>query len=79
MAHDSPRRPRLAIAICVVTVLYWLGIFALTHSPVVPMPKAEHAKEWCSKHGNGLSSETVAELIGAGSGAEHESRDQRWV
>jgi len=38
MAHDSPRRSRLAIAICVVTVLYWLAIFALTHSPVVPTP-----------------------------------------
>ena len=39
MAPDSPRRSRLALAICVVTVLYWLAIFALTHSPVVPMPK----------------------------------------
>jgi VanZ family protein len=39
MAHDSPRRSRLAIAICVVTGLYWMAIFALTHSPVVPMPK----------------------------------------
>ena len=41
MAHDSPRRSRLAIAICVVTGLYWLAIFALTHSPIVPMPKIE--------------------------------------
>ena len=48
-------------------------------APVVPMPKAEHAKEWCSRQGYGLSSETVAELIGAGSGAEPESQDQRWV
>jgi VanZ family protein len=39
MANDSPRRSRLAIAICVVTGLYWLGIFALTHSPIVPAPK----------------------------------------
>jgi VanZ family protein len=38
MASNSPRRSRLAIAICVVTGLYWLAIFALTHSPVVPTP-----------------------------------------
>ena len=38
MASDSPRRSRLAIAICLVTGLYWLAIFALTHAPIVPTP-----------------------------------------
>ena len=39
MAHESPRHNRLALAICVVIGLYWLAMFALTHSPVVPTPK----------------------------------------
>jgi VanZ family protein len=38
MNAATQRRSRLALAICVVTAIYWLAIFALTHSPVVPMP-----------------------------------------
>jgi VanZ family protein len=38
MAPDSSRRSRLAIAICLVTGLYWLAIFVLTHAPVDPTP-----------------------------------------
>jgi VanZ family protein len=34
----NQRRSRLALTLCFVTALYWLAIFALTHSPVVPMP-----------------------------------------
>ena len=42
MAPDSSRRSRLAIAICLLTGLYWLTIFALTHAPVEPTPVAPH-------------------------------------
>jgi VanZ family protein len=38
MALDSSLRSRLAIAICLVTGLYWLAIFVLTHAPVDPTP-----------------------------------------
>jgi VanZ family protein len=38
MNAATQRRSRLALAICLVTAVYWLGIFALTHSPVVPVP-----------------------------------------
>lgn len=38
MNAATPRRSRLAVAICLVTALYWLTIFGLTHAPVVPVP-----------------------------------------
>jgi VanZ family protein len=43
MAPDSSRRSRLATAICLVTGLYWLAIFALTHAPIVPTPNFGHS------------------------------------
>ena len=38
MNAATQRLSRLALALCIVTGLYWLAIFALTHSPVVPVP-----------------------------------------
>jgi VanZ family protein len=43
MNAANQRRSRLALALCLVTAIYWLAIFALTHSPVVPWP---HFAPW---------------------------------
>ncbi len=47
-------------------------------APIVAMPKAEHAKEWCRQHGYGLSEQTVAELIGAEAVVDAWPREDRW-